>query len=228
MTRERTMTNGLTIGTLLMVHLFLASCASTMSPIARHEVSPQMRALGPDRTLSLCEFGLRGAAGSNTAWFFGIPGAIYDAAKMQKDRPYSIELRAEFIRIYEDALRGTGAFPYLPMDKLVYLQNGKPMPIDIMAKENDLHACLTARSDLLVKIGWNKKVEVATTWKITGQSGWKLKIETNAISKNGQGKFPDTADPKMKPVFLELAQENANQFLAKLAEQGMLLTSGGR
>lgn len=213
---------GHAIGMLLMVQLSLVSCASSGSQVASREISQPTHALGPGRTLSLCEFGLRGAAGGNTTVFFGIIGAMNDEYKRQKDMPYANELREDFIRVYEDTLKAVGIFPYLPMQKLAPLQNGKAMPLDIMAKENDLHACLSARSDLMIKMGWSKKVEVWTAWEITGQSGWKLKIETSAVSKEGQGLSPDPADPKMKPVFLQLARESVNQFLEKLAAQDML------
>jgi hypothetical protein len=207
---------------LLMLQLSLVSCAHSGTQVASHEIPQPTHALGPGRTLSLCEFGLRGAAGGNTTVFFGIIGAFNDEYKRQKDMPYAYELREEFIRVYEDTLKSVGIFPYLPMQKLAPLQNGKALPLDIMAKENDLHACLAARSDLMIKVGWSKKVEVWTAWEITGQPGWKLTIETSAVSKEGQGLSPNPADPKMKPVFLQLARESVSQFLEKLAAQDML------
>jgi hypothetical protein len=94
--------------------------------------------------------------------------------------------------------------------------------MDAVARGNGLHACLKATSSLLVAVGWHKKVKVATTWEMTGRSGWKMTIETEAISQESQGMFPDTADPKLKPVFLELAHESVQMFLAQLAERGIL------
>jgi len=222
------MTNGLALRTLLMAPLFLASGTRVAGQAAVPEAPAQGHALGPDRKLSLCEFVLRGAAGSNTAPLVGVLGAAYDARKMQKDMPYAMELRTAFIGIYEDSLGGTGAFPYIPMGELVYQQYGEPMPVDTMTRANGLHACLTARSDLMVKFGWSKKVEVATAWELRGQSGWTLKIKTSAISRDGQGKFPDMANPAMKPVLLELARESVHQLLARLESEGMLVKSPRR
>ena len=71
-------------------------------------------------------------------------------------------------------------------------------------------------------------MEVSTQWEIREQSGWRLKIKTSAISREGQGKFPDPGSPAMKPVFLELAQESVHQFLARLSDQGILVTPGRR
>lgn len=218
---------GLAIGTLLSASVLLTSCMAHVEP----RLSPlvlQERALGPDRSLSLCEFDLLNAGGSGTAALLGLAGAIYDANKAQKDAPYAVELAAGFSGIYEGALMGAGSFPYVLRAKLAHPQYGKSMPMDALAKGNGLHACLKARSSLLVLVGWNKKVSVATTWELTGRSGWKMTIETEAISREPHGIGPDTADPKLKPVFLELAQESVHMFLDQLADSGILpaATSG--
>jgi hypothetical protein len=212
---------GLAIGTLLSGSVLLTSCMAHVEPRLAPWVL-QQRGLGPDRSLSLCEFNLLNAAGSGTGVLLGLAGAIYDANKAQKDAPYAKELTADFNGIYEGALMGAGSFPYMPRAKLAPSQDGKPMPMDAVAKGNGLHACLTAKSSLLVLVGWNKKVEVATTWELTGQSGWKMTIETEAISREPQGMGPDTADPKLKPVFIELAHESVQRFLAQLADSGIL------
>lgn len=96
------------------------------------------------------------------------------------------------------------------------------MPMQAVVNGNGLHACVAAKSSLLVLVGWNKKVSVSTVWELTGRSGWKMTIETEAISQESQGMFPDTADPKLRPVFVGLARESAAKFLASLAEQGMV------
>ena len=214
----------LTIGALLSVPALLSSCMAHVEPRLAPEVL-QERGLGPDRSLSLCGFDLLNAGGSGTGALLGLAGAIYDANKAQKDAPYARELTADFNGIYEGALMGAGSFPYVPRAKLTLSQDGKPMPMDALAKGNGLHACLTAKSSLLVLVGWNKKVSVATTWELTGRSGWKMTIETEAISKEAQGMGPDTADPKLKPVFIELAQESVQMFLAQLANSGILPTA---
>ena len=216
--------SGLAIGMLLSVPVFLTSCMAHVETRLAPEVL-QERALGPDRSLSLCEFNLLNAAGSNTAAVLGIAGAIYDANKAQKDAPYARELTADFNGIYEGALMGAGSFPYVPKAKLAPSQDGKPMPMDALAKDNGLHACLTAKSSLLVLVGWNKKVAVGTTWELTGRSGWKMTIETEADSQETYGLGPDTADPKLKPVFIQLAHESVQKFLAELATSGILPTA---
>ena len=215
---------GLAIGTLLSASVLLTSCMAHVEPRLSPEVL-QERALGPDRSLSLCEFDLLNAGGSGTAPLLGLAGAIYDANKAQKDAPYAVELAAGFSGVYEGALMGAGSFPYVLRAKLAHPQYGKSMPMDALAKGNGLHVCLKARSSLLVLVGWNKKVSVATTWELTGRSGWKMTIETEAISREPQGMGPDTADPKLKPVFLELAQESVRMFLDQLADSGILPTA---
>jgi hypothetical protein len=214
---------GLARGLLLTVPLLLASCGR-----AAINVPIQERVLGPDRTLSLCDFKLLGLQ-SNVGAVFGVVGSIYDWQKAQEDRPYAARLTGDFVKVYEQALSGAGSFPYTPTAKLVRPQapGNVPVSMDVLAHANRLHACVSATSTVGVLIGFNKKVQVTTQWELTGQSGWKIKIETHAKSKKGQGTFPDTADPKLGPVFLDLAEENADQFLAELAKQGMLPASGG-
>lgn len=219
--RGRSDKSGLAIGTLLLFPVLLTSCMAHVEPLLAPEVL-QERVLGPGRSLSLCEFDLLNAAGSGTAAILGLAGAIYDAAKAQKDTPYATELTADFSRIYEETLMGAGSFPYLLRAKLAPSPDGKPMPMDAAARGNGLHTCLKATSSLLVAVGWHKKVKIATTWEMTGRSGWKMTIETEAISQESQGMFPDTADPKLKPVFLGLAHESVQMFLAQLAERGIL------
>jgi len=220
--REHSNKSRLVIGALVSV--LQTACMAHVQPRLAPEVL-QERVLGPDRSLSLCEFNLLNAGGSGTAAVLGLAGAIYDANKAQNDAPYASQLTADFNGIYEGALMGTGSFSYVPRAKLALPQDGKPMPMDALAKSNGLHACLTAKSSLLVLVGWDKKVSVATTWELTGRSGWKMTFETEAISKETHGMGPDTADPKLKPVFIELAQESAQMFLTQLAGTGILPTT---
>lgn len=207
------------IGMLFSLPALVIACAHS-EPLTPEVL--QERMLRPDRPLSLCELNLLNAAGSGTSAMLGLAGAIYDASKAQQDAPYAKELSAEFSGIYEAALGGAGAFPYVPRAKLAPSQDGKPLPMQAVANGNGLHACVAAKSSLLVLVGWNKKVSVSTVWEVTGRSGWKMTIETEAISKEAQGTFPDTADPKLKPVFVGLAQESAAMFLASLKERGLL------
>jgi hypothetical protein len=84
------------------------------------------------------------------------------------------------------------------------------------ARQNGLFACVSAGSFWGVRPGWNKKVVIRTTWVVVGAGGCKAKIVTQTISKDTYGKFPDGSDPKLKPVYLELAKEDARQFLESL------------
>jgi hypothetical protein len=212
--------SGLRIGMLSSIPLLLFACAHA-EPRLTPEVL-QERMLRPDRPLSLCEFNLLNAAGSGSSAMLGLVGAIYDANKAQKDAPYATALAAEFSGIYEGVLTGAGTFPYLPRAKLAQSPDGKPMPMEAVVNGNGLHACVAAKSSLLVLVGWSKKVSVSTVWELTGRSGWKMTIETEAISQEAQGVFPDTADPKLRPVFVGLARESVAMFLASLAERGMV------
>jgi hypothetical protein len=168
------------------------------------------------KKMGLCDFKL--LAGSGTAAVGGLAGAIYDADKNAKDAPYYGRLNAELKNISENILKGSEFFQYIPSEKLLNSQSDKPIPMDISAKNNDIFACFSAKESLGVAVGWQKKVCMTTVWEITTAAGYKVKIKSYSVSEDKQGMFPDVGDPKLEPVWLELAKENANQFLEKLSE----------
>jgi hypothetical protein len=163
------------------------------------------------KKMSLCTFDL--IAGSNTAPLLGGVGAIYDAEKNANDRPYILELRTELINVSEEVLNEDSIFQYIPIRKLTYPNSDKKFKIDTLAKNNDLFICLSVQSSFGVCVGMQKKVNMTTIWKILCSSGYKAKIKTYSISKETHGVFPDPGDPKLKPVWLDLEKENANQFI---------------
>jgi hypothetical protein len=175
-----------------------------------------LRELGPDKKVGICDFRLRGAArGGIPPAFLGIWGAL---KKDPKATPYSEELGAGFMKIYEDVLAKAGAFQLSPSEALATAATEKPQTLSDAAKENGLFACVKAESLLGVALGWKKKVNVTTEWELIGPSGWEIKIKTKATSNETQGMSPDTADPNLKPVFLQLARDSVHQFLEKLGE----------
>jgi hypothetical protein len=167
--------------------------------------------------MSLCGYDL--LAGSGTAAVLGVAGAIYDANKNSNDRPYYESLRTELFNISEDILEGNVAFHYMPANQLVRSQTSKPRRLDSLAQTNQIQACLSVKSSLSICVGWHKKVNMTTIWQITSSSGRKVNIKTYSESKDTQGMFPDVGDPKLKSVWLDLAAENAIQFLQKLEDK---------
>lgn len=166
------------------------------------------------QSMGLCTFDL--LAGSNTAAITGLIGAIYDANKNNKDRPYYETLRDGLIEITDEVLKGSTLFQYIPAKKLRYEQTDKPQHLDTLARSNGLFVCLSAKSGLGICVGWNKKVNITTIWEVVTQSGYKVKIKTYSASQDTYGKFPDTGDPALKPVWIELQKENTGQFLEEL------------
>jgi hypothetical protein len=230
------MNNGRAIGMLLaLVQPFLASCGGPSTTASWGSSLIAERALGSNRTLSLCRFDLVGA-GDGTIWHSKseeVGGYYTRTTTSATHTDYPNALATSFIQIYETSLRGAGAFTYVPTPSVAKVgPNGfggvgskREESVDVMVKESHLHACLMAFSVLEVKhvkFGWHKNVGVVTKWYLWGQSGWKLQIETDAVSADAQGVFPDPADPKLQPVFLELARNSVEQLLAKLAKEGML------
>jgi hypothetical protein len=158
-------------------------------------------------------------AGSNTAAVSGVVGAVYDANKNAKDAPYYAKLEIELKSIIENLLNSNDFFQYIPSAKLTFPQSEKAVQQDELAKNNDIYACITAKSSLGVAVGWQKKVCLTTVWEIVNVAGYKLKIKTYSVSEEKQGMFPDVGDPKLEPVWVELIKENTKQFLDKFSEQ---------
>ena len=181
-----------------------------------------LRDLGPGKKLCICGFHLRGAArGEIPPAFLGVWGA---RKKEPNATPYSEELSADFLRVYEQVLVKAGAFELSPSDGLRAGKGQEARALDAAARDNGLFACVSADSVLGVAMGWQKRVNVITEWLLTGPSGWEIRIKTKAASEQAQGMFPDTTDPALKPVFLQLARESARQFLEQLG--AMMKESG--
>ena len=155
-----------------------------------------LRDLGPEKTLAVCKLELFGATGSNWSFFLGIVGAAIDANNAAKGMPYARELASDFLRIDEAAMGETGAFRLAPLRSLVLAKSGKPLSLTEAVKENDLFACVSARTGLSLSFGLKKKVVVTTQWQIVGPSGWELSVITETKSEESQGVFPDTRGPK--------------------------------
>jgi ankyrin repeat protein len=174
--------------------------------------------LGSEKKLSLCAFRFPIADAAGILPAPGLLGAIstaMDVAAANATAPYRVQLRTDFQRIYEDALKGVPSFQYTSNEKLTVKKDGKQLSLSDAVKENQLCACVRAETFLSSHSGFKKKVFVKTRWEILGSSGCKLRIDTEATSKEAYGVMPYPLDPKLKPVFLELARETAEQFSAK-------------
>ena len=204
---------------LFMVQFVFSSCASRVANI---ETMKAFRDLCPEKKLSICSFELVGAdrtkiMASNI--FIGpLPSLAINAGRLNENFEYSQELAKEFHHIYEESLGKSGFFQLSSSANLLFLQDGKPLNLNDMAKQNNLYACVKAVSYMGVRMGFNKHVQVSTKWEITRSSGEKHEFITEAISEEAAGVFVDPTVPELKPVFLELARQNAQQFLTALGE----------
>lgn len=166
------------------------------------------------KKMSLCYYDL--LAGSNSAAVLGVAGAIYDANKNNKDRSYFDSLRTELLHVAEVVLKNNMVIQSIPAENLTYPQTDKPLPADVLAKDNDIFACLSVKTSLGVAFGMDKKVNMLTVWEITNSTGNKVKIKTISESRHGQGVFPDTGNPELLPVWIDLAKKNGKQFIEQL------------
>jgi len=119
-------------------------------------------------------------------------------------------LETDVERLYEETLKALGSVKYGDKDELT-LAKGKAI------QANHLCACVSAHAMLGVRVGFQKKVFIKTRWEIQGPSGCKVKMDTEVTSDETYGTFPNPADPKLKPVFLELARQTADEFSGRLA-----------
>jgi hypothetical protein len=159
-------------------------------------------------------------AGANYAFGLGVKkvkGDIYAAEADLEEMPYLQALRQEVIRTMEATLAETGAFQYVPAKTLDYaaVQDGSPWSAFI--RNNGLQYVLSADAGMGVCVGWKKKVNLTTLWKVSDSSGAEMSIKTYVKSKKTQGMFPNNKDPELQPVWIELARESALQFLEKYA-----------
>jgi hypothetical protein len=159
---------------------------------------------GSGKRLCLCSFSLDGTA-STVASAIPVPESVLTTLKIAQQS-------------YETILKEATAFLYMSNDKIIVTQdNGRPLSLADATVKNGLFACVSAGSFWGVQPGWNKKVVIRTTWVVVGPGGCKAKIVTTVVSKETYGKFPNVAsDPKLVPVYLELAKVDARQFLEAL------------
>jgi hypothetical protein len=200
--------------TFYLIQYFIL-CATMLN--AQKVVENNVALIANLKKMSLCTFELQ--AGSGTAAVGGIIGAAYDVKKNANDRPYYEILQAELVSTIEEMFKSTNIIEYIASEKLTNNQAEKTISLDVMAKDNGLFSCLSARSALGVSIGWKKKVNMTTFWELMTSTGYKIKIKTYSVSKEAQGMFPDVGDPNLKSVWLDLQKENTNQFLDELSKK---------
>jgi len=206
---------------LFLVQFVFSSCATKVVNI---ETMKSFRDLCPEKNLSICSFELIGADRTqimaSNILIGPLLGLAINAGRLNENFEYSQKLAFEFHHIYEEELGKSGFFQLSPSKNLHFLQDGKPLELNDMANKNNLYACVKAKSHMGPRPGFNKHVQVVTTWEITRSSGEKLVITTQAISEETYGTFVDPTIPELKPVFLELARQSAQQFLTALGEGG--------
>jgi hypothetical protein len=119
----------------------------------RSDEHKALRDLGPDKKICLCAFRLLGADAAQNIRAslapFGLVGiAIGEVAVAETDiakgenSQYPQQLSMEFQNIFEQALRGTGAFQLSAPEGLVRVKDGKPLTLSGVANENELFACV--------------------------------------------------------------------------------------
>jgi len=107
-------------------------------------------------------------------------------------------------------------FRYFPKEKLQLNPSETPVQLDMVAKNNNLFACLSATAAIACKMGWKKKIVIYTQWQIRSSSNDKVKIATSSVSKDSKAVFVDISDPKYLPDWIELEKNNTRQFIEKL------------
>jgi hypothetical protein len=189
----------------------LAAKAEPVQVTLGQSAEPAPRGAGPQKQLCLCAFRLDGTskAGNIGGVIGGVGGAV---AGSSHTHSYYGDINKEVQHVYETALRESGSFQYVDSEKLIGSEGGKPLSLADTAAKNKLFACASAKPYWSARVGWDKQVAIFTKWEIAGPGGCKLKFKTSVASEETYGKFPNGADPKLKPVYLKLSKEDAKQF----------------
>jgi len=170
------------------------------------------------KKISLCNFELNtSSATSSVSAISPLAGAIYATARDPHDRPYFERLKDTLIQITESMLKEAMIFQYIPKEKIQTNPSETRVTPDVVAKNNDLFACLSVTAALACKMGWKKKIVIYTQWQIRCSSKYKVKIATSDVSKDAKAVFVDISDPKYLPDWIELIKANTRQFLEKIS-----------
>jgi hypothetical protein len=156
----------------------------------------------PANRMGICAFQLSGAgflAGTETA-----AGGYFD------------EIGEEVQGVYETLFAENPLFARPGDTKPVWQEDGDAAKVAEAIARNRLGACVSAMSTWGAKVGWNKRLVIATKWEVVGGGRCKFRVSTYAESQETHGKFPKGADPALKPAYLDVAKADARQFLKAL------------
>jgi hypothetical protein len=167
-----------------------------------------------DKQICLCRFELGGTSKRGMAG--GLAGGAVGGAIAGKPTSYYSDAGKEAQQIYETTLTQSGVFQPFKNDHSGAPDSGKTVSLTDTAAKNGLYACVRGKSYWAARMGWNKQAAVVTKWELAGAGKCKFKMTTTATSKETHGKFPNGADPALKPVYLELVREDARQLLETL------------
>jgi len=169
------------------------------------------------KKISLCGFYLDYSSNtSSVSAISPVAGAIYATSRDSHDRPYFERLKDTLSQIIESMLNEATIFRYIQNGKLQTVPSGTIVTPEVVAKNNDLFACLNVKSALACKMGWKKKLVTYTLWQIRCTSKYKVKISTTAYSQDRKAVFVDISDPKYLPDWIEMQKDNTRQFIEKL------------
>jgi hypothetical protein len=168
----------------------------------------------PAKRLGLCQFSLDGTSSRGVVG--GAVGGAIGGAIAGGPAPYFGQINKEVQGVYGTAFAESALFQKLSDVELVTFESGKIVSLTGTADKNKLAACVSAKSYWAAKVGWNKRLAIITKWEIIGRGKCKAKVTTSVASNETHGKFPGGTDPALKAPYLELAKDDAKQFLDAL------------
>jgi hypothetical protein len=178
------------------------------------EAAPIVRDTRPRMQLSFCKFQLWGPETTFTASGMAIAG-LSVAGEMNAANYYG-SISNEVKQYYKTAIEEDSRYQIVDGEKLVDSEDGKHLSLADMAQRNNLFACVSAKPQWAVKVGWDKKLAIQTKWEVESPGGCKVKFNTSVASFETYGKFPHGTDPKLKSAYLGLSKEDARQFIDEL------------
>jgi hypothetical protein len=182
------------------------------APAAKVEAAPISRDTRPKKQLSLCKFQLWGP---ETA-FVPTGGAMagLSVVGQMNAANYYMSISKEVKQNYKTAIEEDSRYQVVDGEKLVDSEDEKHLSLTEIAQKNNLFACVSAKPQWAVKVGWEKKLAIQTKWEVESPGGCNFKFNTSVTSVETYGKFPHGTEPKLKSAYLELSRDDAEQFLA--------------
>ena len=139
-------------------------------------------------------------------------------------RVYLAELHESCIAAVDETMTGIESFKYVTPMSLGFSTKRAQRYSSIasckeLAQRHGLGGVLRVKLTFGFKAGWHKTLCLSGTWELVSAEGVVVaKVCTKQLSEQRYNGFTfiNAWDPKYKPIYMELARKNAQEFVALL------------